>query len=137
MELVKSCDANQSSFDTKLKLVCKIIENYEGDLCHNSIITQMVNILTVKEFIPSHLVKTLLVLAKKGNALLIKTIENRALDIVNHLQSVKSTDENLKRDIVNLLFWIDNKDVIESLMEIAKTNNDLVLGNICEMALMK
>lgn len=137
MELVKSCDTNHMSFDTKLKLVCKIIENYEGDLCHDNIITQMVNILTVKEYIPMHLVKTLLVLAKKGNTLLMKCIEDRALDIVNNLQKVKIADENIKRDIVNLLYWINSKEVIESLKEIAKTNNDLILNDVCEMALLK
>lgn len=138
VDLVKSCDTNHMSFDIKLKLVCKIIENYEGDLCHDNIVTQMVNILTVKEFIPIHLVKTLLVLAKKGNTLLVKSIENRALDIVENLQRIKTgSDETIKRDIVNLLFWIDNKDVLESLKEIAQTRNDSVLENICEMALLK
>lgn len=138
MELVKSCDTNQTSFDTKLKLVCKIIENFEGDLCHDNIVTQMVNILTVKDHVPIHLVKTLLVLARKGNTLLIKCIENRALDIVENLQNIKTgSDENIKRDIINLLFWIDSKEVLECLKEIARTRNDLILENICEMALLK
>lgn len=138
MDLVKSCDTNHSSFDTKLKLVCKIIENYEGDLCHENIVSQMVNILTVKEYVPVHLVKTLLVLAKKGNPLLIKSIEGRALDIVNNLQNIKvssfNENDNVKRDIVNLLFWISNKEVLESIKELAQAKNDLLLYNICEIA---
>lgn len=139
IELVKSCDYNHSSFDVKLKLVCKIIEKFEGDLGHDKIVNQMVTIIATKKHIPSHLVKTLLALAKKGNFQLIEALGHNCFEIVNNLQNIQvsNSSSNLKEDVKKLIFWIKDQQVLGKIYEHTKNVNDLTLIQICEMSLLK
>ncbi|KAL7020118.1 hypothetical protein ACKWTF_011377 [Chironomus riparius] len=146
--LVRKCNVDQTTYDPKLALVCEIFEkNQEMKQCDsdNSLLSQMVQVLAEKEFVPVYLIKTMTMLCKKGNKTIIEEIEKNALSIVKNLQKrlkisgnhLESVDSNRwKMDIANLLYWINDKDVLSKLNDLPKSDS-LVSVKIDQLISMK
>jgi hypothetical protein len=148
MALVRKCNVDQTSYDPKLALVCEIFEkNQEMKQCDNdnSLLSQMVQVLAEKQFVPVYLIKTMTMLCKKGNKTIIEEIEKNALSIVNNLlkrlrisgNHLESVDSNRwKMEIANLLYWISDKDILLKLNELPKSD-DIVSVKIDQLIAMK
>ncbi|CRL07308.1 CLUMA_CG020286, isoform A [Clunio marinus] len=130
-ELIQKCNADQSSYDPKLALVCEIIEKSKSDKkasIYAELVPQLVQVLSQKEFIPIHIIKTVSTLAKQGNQVVYENLENTIYDIIKHLLSgVKisgsfdSVPHTWRHEIANLIFWVNDKEIL--------TKINLNLGN--------
>jgi len=146
--LVRKCNVDQTSYDPKLALVCEIFEkNQEMKQCDsdNSLLSQMVQVLAEKQFVPVYLIKTMTLLCKKGNKTIIEGIEKNALSIVNNLQKrlkisgnhIESIDSNRwKMEIANLIYWINDKEILLKLSKLPKSD-DIVSLKIDQLIAMK
>jgi pre-rRNA-processing protein IPI1 len=145
-ELVKKCDVDQSNYDPKLALVCEIIE--DGGKCdsiYDNLLTHMINVLADNKFIPVHLIKTISILARRGNQSIHNAITARAMDIYKNLNKIKfsgdlsSTDLRWKMEIANLFYWITDAKVLEEVNESTDDNkiNDFLLMNVKDIVRMK
>jgi pre-rRNA-processing protein IPI1 len=140
--LVKRCNVDQSTYDPKFALVCEIIEGNDDtkkDGLYEALVSQMVEVLANKKSIPVHLVKTIKILAKRGNQLLIENLNKNALQIVKNLQSpfeisgALNDGERWKKETLNLIYWISDRNILEILQNHLTEHSymkDLVLNKI-------
>lgn len=129
-QLIKKCNIDQSSYDPKLALVCEIIETAEGkDAIYAELVPQMVQVLSQKDFVPVHIIKTVSTLAKHGNQIVFENLEKTIVDIVkNLLGTLKisgnfTTDSNRwKLEIANLIYWVKDESALRTVRESLKND---------------
>ncbi|XP_058829216.1 testis-expressed protein 10 homolog [Topomyia yanbarensis] len=82
---------------------------------------QMLPNLLKKPAIDLNVLKALLCLAKQKNAVFVKSLEENVEEIVRNLSLIKVINEQYENEgkvlIVNLIFWIGQRDVLERLLE--------------------
>lgn len=124
-QLIRKCNVDQSSYDPKLALVCEIIESSTGakkDSVYGELVPQMVQVLSQREIVPVHIIRTVSTLAKQGNPTVHDHLEKSMIDIVKKLLgSMKisgnfNTDANRwKMEIANLVYWVNTHDTIQEI----------------------
>lgn len=138
-QLIKKCNIDQSSYDPKLALVCEIIENSKKDSIYAELVPQMVQVLSTREFVPVHIIRTVSTLAKQGNQIVFDNLEKTLVEIVKNLLGTMKISGNFtsdsnrwKMEISNLIFWVNSKDVLENVKnelkadELSKYIRDIV-----------
>lgn len=143
-QLIRKCNVDQSSYDPKLALVCEIIETSEvyKDSLQGDLVPQMVKVLSQREFVPIHVIRTVSTLAKQGNQVVFEQLEKTVIDIVKHLLgpmkisgSFNTDPLQWKREIANLIYWIKGEDVLHSI--IGELKNDSISGYIRDIVDIK
>lgn len=143
-EIIKKCNVDQSSYDPKLQLVCEIIEGNETakqDAMYDKLLVEMINVIAHKDFVPVSLIKTISLLARRNNKVIHEAIEKNAIDIVKNLLTKFKTSGSLidsdkyKVEVVNLIYWVNDKETLRNLVNILK--NDTFSVKLNELILMK
>lgn len=124
-QLIRKCNVDQSTYDPKLALVCEIIESSEGsrkDTIFAELVPQMVHVLSQKENVPVHIIKTVSTLAKQGNKIVFQQLEETIIEIVKNLLgslkisgSFNSDPLRWKLEIANLIYWIENSETLQKI----------------------
>lgn len=132
-QLIRKCNVDQSSYDPKLTLVCEIIETNEGakkDSIYAELIPQMVQVFSQREFVPVHIIRTVSTLAKQGNQIVFEQLEKTIVDIVKSILgpmkisgSFNSDPLPWKLEVANLVFWINNEDILHSIERLLGTDS--------------
>ena len=125
-QLIKKCNIDQSNYDPKLALVCEIIEGSEAskkDNLYAELVPQMVKVLSEKEVVPVHIIKTVSTLAKQGNATVFQILEETIMEIIKNLSgnlrvsgSFNSDPLQWKFEIANLVYWINNPAILQKIL---------------------
>lgn len=144
-QLIKKCNVDQSSYDPKLALVCEIIETSQGsrkDTTYAELVPQMVEVLSQREFVPVHIIKTVSILAKQGNAIVFEQLDKTILDIVKGLLgstkisgSFNSDPTRWKMEIANLIFWVNDPEILRSIE--SQLKSDPISGYIKDIVTVK
>lgn len=134
-QLIRKCNVDQSTYDPKLALVCEIIETSEGskkDALYGELIPQMVQVLSQREFVPIHIIKTVSTLAKQGNQTVFEHLDKTIVDIVKQLLgpmkisgTFNSDPIRWKLEIANLLYWVDNVELLKSISALLKEDDHI------------
>ena len=124
-QLIRKCNVDQSSYDPKLALVCEIIETSEGskkDSLYAELVPQMVQVLSQKEHVPVHIIRTVSTLAKQGNPIVFEQLEKTIIDVIKNLLgslkisgSFNSDPMKWKLEIGNLIYWINSQEILHSI----------------------
>lgn len=124
-QLIRKCNVDQSSYDPKLALVCEIIEGSTGvkkDSVYGELVPQLVQVLSQKEIVPVHIIRTVTTLAKQGNPVIHELLNEKMSAIVQKLLGTMrisgSSDmesNRWKKEIANLVYWVKT---FESIQEI-------------------
>lgn len=131
-QLIKKCNVDQSSYDPKLALVCEIIETSDGwkDSVYGNLVHQMVQVLSQREFVPVHIIRTVSTLAKQGSQAVFEQLEKTIIDIIKSLLgsmkisgSFNSDPMKWKLEIANLVYWINNEDILHLLEKELKNDS--------------
>lgn len=128
-QLIKKCNVDQSSYDPKLALVCEIIESGKKDSIYAELVPQMVEVLSQREFVPVHIIRTVSTLAKQGNSIVFENLDKTILAIVKNLLGPMKISGNFtsdanrwKMEIANLVYWVNSKEVLEAIKSELKTD---------------
>jgi pre-rRNA-processing protein IPI1 len=128
-QLIKKCNVDQSSYDPKLALVCEIIEGGKKDSIYAELVPQMVQVLSSREFVPVHIIRTVSTLAKQGNQTVFEDLQKTAVEIVKNLLGPMKISGNLsgdsikwKKEIANLIYWVESRDVLASIKSELKSD---------------
>lgn len=132
-QLIRKCNVDQSSYDPKLALVCEIIETTEGskkDSMYNELVPQMVQVLSQREFVPVHIIRTVSTLAKQGNPIVFEHLEKTIVEVIKRLlgplkiSGSFNTDSNRwKLEIANLIYWVNNEELLKAIVNELKDDS--------------
>lgn len=144
-QLIRKCNVDQSTYDPKLALVCEIIETNEGskkDTTYAELVPQMVQVLSQREFVPVHIIRTVSTLAKQGNPMVFELLDKTILDIVKGLLGSTKISGNFnsdpirwKMEIANLIYWVNDQELLRSIQNELK--NDSMSGYIKDIVTVK
>jgi hypothetical protein len=141
-ELIKKCNVDQSSYDPKLALVCEIIEGGKKDSIYAELVPQMVQVLSQREFVPVHIIRTVSTLAKQGNQIVFENLDKTIIDIVKNLLGPMKISGNFtsdanhwKMEIANLIYWVEKVQIFEAIKSELKGNE--ISGYIRDILEMK
>jgi len=131
-QLIRKCNVDQSSYDPKLALVCEIIESSERskkDSIYGELVPQMVQVLSQRDFVPVHIIRTVSTLAKQGNQTVFEHLDKTMIGIVKSLLGAMrisgsfNTDPlKWKLEIANLIYWISSDDLLRAIREELKND---------------
>lgn len=101
---------------------------FSRDSTYTELLPQMVRVLSEREYIPIHIIKTITTMAKQGNSSVVNVLSENIVDILKNLQkSMKiagnQTNKSIhwQKEIANLVYWINDKDI---LTKISSQNKD-------------
>lgn len=141
-QLIKKCNIDQSSYDPKLALVCEIIESGKKDSIYAELVPQMVAVLSQREFVPVHIIRTVSTLAKQGNQIVFENLEKTIVEIVKNLLGPMKISGNFtsdaipwKMEIANLIYWVESKEVLEAIK--SELKSDAISAYIKDIVDMK
>jgi hypothetical protein len=144
--LIRKCNADQSTYDPKMALVCEIIESSgdtKKDSIYDNLLVKMIEALAHSEHVPSHLIKTISIIAKTGNQNVYDALEKNAMSILKNLNTVKITgsladdSEKWKMEITNLFYWINNAIVVKEVSRYISKNEGTSFSKLNEIVSMK
>lgn len=103
----------------------------------------MVRVLSEREYIPIHIIKTITTMAKQGNSSVVDVLSENIVDILNNLQkSMKIAGNQInkihwQKEIANLVYWINDKDVLLKISSLNKDKSEICyyIQDIVEMKL--
>lgn len=131
-QLVRQCNVDQSNYDPKLALVCEIIETSERskkDSTYSELVPQMVQVLSQRQSVPVHIIKTVSTLAKQGNQTVFDQLESTIVDIIKNLLgglrisgSFNSDPLRWKFEIANLIYWVSKPEKLDAIEKELKSD---------------
>ena len=105
----------------------------------------MVRVLSEREYIPIHIIKTITTMAKQGNSSVVNVLSENIVGILKNLQkSMKiagnQTGKSIhwQKEIANLVYWINDKDVLLKISSQYRDRSEICyyIQDIVEMKLL-
>lgn len=114
------------------------------DSTYTELLPQMVRVLSDREYVPIHIIKTITTMAKQGNSSVVNVLSENIVDILKNLQkSMKiagnQTTKSIhwQKEIANLVYWINDQDILQKISSQNKDKSEICyyIQDIVEMKL--
>lgn len=106
--------------------------SFPRDSTYTELLPQMVRVLSDREYVPIHIIKTITTMAKQGNSSVVNVLSENIVDILKNLQkSMKiagnQTTKSIhwQKEIANLVYWINDKDILQKISSQNKDKSEI------------